>query len=99
MKRLLLASALIAGSVSAASAGPIERACNQSARSGGNRALCGCIQQAADMTLNGSDQSRAARFFSDPHQAQEVRQSGRRSDAEFWERYKHFGATAEAYCS
>lgn len=99
MKKLLLATALIAGSVTAASAGPIERACNQSARAGGNRALCGCIQQAADRTLTSRDQTRAAGFFTDPHEAQEVRQSDRRSDEEFWQRYKHFGATAEAYCS
>ena len=44
---------------SVAVAGPIERACMASDR-GGNRSLCGCIQQAADMTLSGGDQRRAA---------------------------------------
>jgi len=44
---------------SIAAAGPIERACMASDR-GASRALCGCIQQAADMTLSGGDQKRAA---------------------------------------
>ncbi|MFN6007748.1 MAG: hypothetical protein ACK47S_17530, partial [Paracoccaceae bacterium] len=51
-----------------ATAGPIERACMSSDR-GGNRSLCGCIQQAADMTLSGGDQKRAAKFFKNPEAA------------------------------
>ncbi len=79
-------------------AGPIESACLGSERSGGDRALCGCIQQVADMTLTGADQRLAARFFSDPDRAQEIRQSNRRSHEAFWQRYKNFGATAEVSC-
>ncbi len=81
----------------AAHAGTIERACLGSDRPK-SRALCGCIQQAADVTLNGQEQRMAARFFADPHRAQQVRQSDRARDEQFWSRYKRFGATAEAYC-
>ena len=80
-----------------AQAGMIERACLGSDRPK-SRALCGCIQQAADVTLNGRDQRVAAQFFADPHRAQEVRQSDRATDERFWARYRQFGATAEAYC-
>ena len=82
---------------SIAVAGPIERACMASDR-GGNRALCGCIQQAADMTLSGGDQRRAAKFFKDPEAAHATWVSQSKSDDAFWDRYKSFGQTAEAYC-
>jgi len=48
--------------------------------------------------LSGADQRRAARFFADPHRAQEVRQSSRADDAAFWLRYIAFGEQAEALC-
>jgi hypothetical protein len=83
----------------AASAGPIERACVSSERSGVSRAMCSCIQRVADMTLRGGDQRRAAKFFSDPDYAQEVRMSTRDADNAFWDRYKNFGETAQAYCA
>ncbi len=83
---------------SMAAAGPIERACMASDR-GGNRSLCGCIQQAADMTLSGGDQKRAAKFFKDPEAANATWISQSKSDDAFWERYKSFGQTAEAYCA
>ena len=82
-----------------ASAGAIERACNASDRKASNRALCGCIQQAADMTLKNSDQRRAAKFFKDPHKAQETRQADGSSNEAFWKRYKNFGSTATQHCS
>lgn len=82
----------------AALAGPIESACNRSERKAANRNLCGCIQQVADMTLRGSDQRRAAQFFKDPEKANKVWLSKSKSDDDFWERYKAFGAQAEAYC-
>lgn len=81
----------------AALAGPIEKACMSSDR-GGNRALCGCIQQAADMTLSGGDQRRAAKFFKNPEAAHATWISQSKSDDAFWDRYKSFGQTAEAYC-
>lgn len=81
-----------------AEAGTIERACLASDRPK-SRALCGCIQQAADVTLNGRDQKQAAQLFSNPHKAQQIRQSSRPGDERFWARYKNFGAMAEAYCA
>jgi hypothetical protein len=83
----------------AALAGPIERACMASDRGAGNRALCGCIQQAADLTLSGGDQRRAAKFFKDPEAAHSTWVSQSSSDDAFWDRYKSFGTTAEAYCA
>lgn len=76
----------------------IQNACMRSDRPAASRALCSCIQDAANMTLSTKDQRMAADFFADPHQAQVIRQSDRRSHELFWERYKRFGETAEAYC-
>jgi hypothetical protein len=101
MKSFLFAAAMAASFAvfsGAAVAGPIERACMASDR-GGSRSLCGCIQQAADMTLSGGDQRRAAKFFKDPEAAHATWTSQSRSDDAFWERYKSFGQTAEAYCA
>lgn len=78
--------------------GPIQKACMASDR-GGNRALCSCIQDAADVTLSNSDQRRAAKFFKDPEEAHATWVSQSRSDDAFWDRYKSFGQTAEAYCA
>lgn len=101
MKSFLFAAATavsLAVFASAADAGPIERACMASDR-GGNRSLCGCIQQAADMTLSGGDQRRAAKFFKDPEAAHATWTSQSKSDDAFWDRYKSFGQTAEAFCA
>ncbi len=98
MRATLLATGLLL-LPAAASAGVIERACLSSDRAGGNRALCTCIQQAADRTLSQRDQRLAARFFDDPDRAQEVRMSNRRSDELFWERYETFGAFAQVVCA
>ena len=101
MKPVALAvvvAALIPMMSTVAAAGPIERACMASDR-GGNRALCGCIQQAADMTLSGGDQRRAAKFFKNPEAAHATWISQSKPDDAFWDRYKSFGQTAEAYCA
>ncbi|MEM1077773.1 MAG: hypothetical protein AAGI09_04520 [Pseudomonadota bacterium] len=82
----------------AAQAGSIERACMSSGRRAANGALCGCIQNIANMTLSGSDQRKAAKFFAEPHRAQEIRQSDRASDEKFWDRYREFGAVAQNAC-
>ena len=96
--RYIMATALAAwAAMGSAEAGMIERACLASDRPK-SRALCGCIQQAANVTLSGGEQRTAAAFFADPHRAQEVRQSDRARDERFWARYQRFGATAEAYC-
>ena len=77
----------------------VETACLKSPRDAANRPLCGCIQDVADLTLSKSDQRRAARFFTDPNEAQTVRQSDARRDEEFWDRYLKFGNYAQTYCS
>jgi hypothetical protein len=87
---------LLASSVAA---DVIERACLTSDRPAADRALCGCIQDVANLTLTPSEQKKAATFFGNPHRAQEVRQSISRSDQRFWERYKLFGQSAKTYCS
>ncbi len=51
------------------------------------------------MTLRGGDQRRAAKLFNDPDAVQKVRMSDRSSDEAFWDRYKEFGQTAEAFCT
>ncbi|MES2914405.1 MAG: hypothetical protein V4753_04715 [Pseudomonadota bacterium] len=101
MKSYILSAAVAATFAlisSMAAAGPIERACMASDR-GGSRSLCGCIQQAADMTLSGGDQKRAAKFFKNPDAAHATWTSQSKSDDAFWDRYKSFGQTAEAYCA
>lgn len=100
MKKPTLVAALIALSLSvpaAAVAGPIERACMSA--SNGTRQVCACIQQVADRTLQGRDQRRAAKFFANPDAAQEMRISRSENDSAFWQRYRNFGSTAEAYCA
>jgi hypothetical protein len=94
------AGVILAGLVPfSAHAGAIERACNASDRNAASRELCSCIQEAADATLNNSEQRRAAKFFSDPDKAQETRQSDSSGDESFWQRYKSFGQMAEAWCA
>src|SRR5690606_12727914 len=41
-------------------AGPIDRACRQSARAAATSQLCGCLQSLADTTLKRSDHRRVA---------------------------------------
>lgn len=96
--RIIIAGAAIMLTAPLAMAGPIDSACIRSDRARGNAPLCGCIQQVANQTLSRSDQRRAASFFKDPHEAQEVRMSKSNADNTFWARYKQFAATAEAYC-
>ena len=95
----LLAAVLALGVASAALAGPVETACNRSDRDAASRSLCACVGQVADQTLRGADQRRAAAFFRDPEKAHKAWMSKRASDDAFWERYKAFGAQAEASCA
>jgi len=83
----------------AASAGPIASACMASNRQAASPALCGCIQQVADITLGNADQRRVASFFRDPDKAQTVRMSKTRADDAFWDRYQVFGQQAQMACS
>ncbi|WP_413717210.1 hypothetical protein [Silicimonas sp. MF1-12-2] len=100
MQRRVVLGVALAGILSGlpASASLIEQACLNSDRALGQRALCRCIQDAANMTLTPRDQRLAATFFSDPNRAQKVRQSRNRRDEVFWERYENFGLAAETLC-
>jgi hypothetical protein len=99
MKHAVLAAVGIGLFAQTAHAGPIENACLASARGGATAALCGCIQQVADVTLTSSDQRRAAKFFADPEQAQRVKVSNSSAAEAFWQRYADFGEAAEMVCS
>ncbi|MFK7752629.1 MAG: hypothetical protein AB8B51_08775 [Sedimentitalea sp.] len=80
------------------SKGPIASACLSARRSNASQTLCGCVQQTANRTLSSSDQRRGAVFFSDPHRAQEIRQSGTEANSAFWLRWKAFGEAASKQC-
>lgn len=81
-----------------AGSGVIDRACRQSNRTAASPRLCSCIQRVANSSLNRAERHKVAKWFSNPHQAQEVRQSDRRSDEILWERYKAFGERAARTC-
>lgn len=98
MKHAFLSTVFVLAITLPAQSGVIERACLTADRDAASPRLCGCIQAVADQTLRSSEQRKAAGFFRDPHRAQEVRQSSNRSDRQFWDRYKAFGAAAENYC-
>ena len=96
---LALAAPLSVMTAPSAEAGStIERACLKSNRRAASKPLCDCIQRVADQMLTRSDQRMAAKFFSDPHRAQEIRQSDRASHEAFWKRYKAFGVSAGNIC-
>ncbi len=102
MKHLVLISmtaAALSWVAPVAEAGVISRACMQSNRTAATPALCGCIQQVANATLTRTERKKASKFFSDPHMAQEVRQSDRSRDEVFWKRYRAFGERARMTCS
>lgn len=78
--------------------GPVGEACMEADRKAANPRLCSCVQQVASQSLTGSEQRRAAKFFEDPHTAQETRQSDNSSDERFWLRYKNFTNAASRSC-
>ncbi len=79
--------------------GPINRACMAAGRKQANRARCGCVQAVANSSLSSSDQRRGAKFFDDPHLAQETRQSDNPASEAFWLRWKAFGQNAGRICT
>ncbi len=93
---LALITLTIAGAVQA---GPIEKACLSSGRDAADRKMCNCIQGVADQMLEGSDQRRAAKFFSNPELAAKTMLSDTARDDAFWKRWERFGETATIYCS
>tara|TARA_R110002051_G_scaffold36609_3_gene79303 strand:- start:5601 stop:5903 length:303 start_codon:yes stop_codon:yes gene_type:complete len=78
--------------------GDVGKACMKADRSAASSQLCSCVQSAANQTLSGSEQRRAATFFENPQMAQDARQSDARSTEAFWTRYKRFSATATQMC-
>lgn len=92
----IIALSALAACGSGRPSGPISRACESSERPGANALLCSCVQGAADSTLSGSEQRRAAKFFSDPQRAQDTRQQD--GQEAFWRRYRAFADRAEAIC-
>jgi hypothetical protein len=101
MTRILAGLLVVFGTLTApqvAQAGPIERACIAAGRQAASGRLCRCIQHVADQTLTRADQRFAAKFFGDPHKAQEIRQSENDRHEAFWLRYKEFGISAAALC-
>ncbi|PRY23680.1 hypothetical protein CLV78_104171 [Aliiruegeria haliotis] len=97
---LALAAPLSVVTAPSAEAGStIERACIKSNRRAASRPLCDCIQRVADQMLTRKEQRMAAKFFKDPHMAQEIRQSDRANHETFWKRYKAFGTTAGNVCN
>jgi hypothetical protein len=99
MRAMIMAAVLMAASAGVAQAQSIERACLRSDRDASGQALCGCIQQAADLTLNARDQKMASSFYRSPQKAQDIRQSNRPAHVRFWQRYKDFLEAAQAFCS
>lgn len=96
---LLAASAALILTSATAQAGPITRACMDSDRNARSYALCGCLQQVANQTLDRGDQRLAAKIFRKPQMAQDIKMSDNSSHEVFWQKYKAFGATATQTCS
>ncbi len=99
LKAALIAAILIPAGTYVVQANTISSACLKADRKAATRQLCGCIQQAADMTLSKRDQRTAATFFKEPQKAQDTRQSDNRAKEKFWKRYKEFADVAVAVCS
>lgn len=81
-----------------AEAGAIRKACLKSDRSEATPQLCGCIQKVANHSLNLRERKKVAKWFADPHRAQEIRQSDKRADERLWQRYRAFGEQAQETC-
>lgn len=76
--------------------GAIGNACMDADRRAANPALCSCVQRAANATLTGREQTRAAAFFDNPQLAQDTRKAS--PSGRFWTRYKEFSRTAKRMC-
>ncbi|MEP0661201.1 MAG: hypothetical protein ABJC87_18335 [Roseobacter sp.] len=60
---------------------------------------CGCLQVAANRTLNAADQKRGARMFGNPERVQAMKLSDSRENERFWGVWAAFADTAEKMCS
>lgn len=101
MKNFAILTVVLTVLASSAPAGNlIRKACLKAGRAGATRELCSCIQHVADSHFHKrADQKLMASFFKDPHKAQVIRQSDRRSHEAFWTRYKAWGVAAEESCA
>lgn len=79
--------------------GPIGNACLIGGRKSASRALCGCVQAAADISLNAADQRRGARFFVDSAAVQDMQLSDTPAAEAFWDRWKAFSELAKGMCT
>jgi hypothetical protein len=101
MQKILVITSLVALAACGGSnraSGDISKACIAADRKAASSSLCSCIQRVADQELTSSDQRRAAKFFDDPHLAQETRQSDNAGSERFWLRYKAFSVAAGRSC-
>ena len=81
-----------------ASANEIETACRALNTASATDSRCRCVGVVAVERLTAADRRKVVKWFSDPHQAQVVRQSDRRRDEKLWARYKEFGEAAAKTC-
>jgi hypothetical protein len=98
MRAMLALTGAMTFFATAAVSGPVGSACLNSGRSV-SQPLCACIQNVAEMTLSGSDQKLAARLFTDPEKAEEIRVSNSSRNKTFWARYQSFASTAGTLCA
>lgn len=80
------------------SSGPIGAACLANGRASSTPGRCGCVQAAADLTLNASQQKRSVAYFNDPEELEELKRSQDARDERFWDLWMNFSDTAEAIC-
>jgi len=95
---MMVAAALALSGCGGGLPGEIGGACMSGGRDAANRTLCSCIQGVAAQTLSAADQRRAADFFADPQEAQDVKASRSPADDAFWDRYQAFVGRANAQC-
>lgn len=96
---LVMAAILSATFPHMAEANAIRRACLNSDRAGASRSLCTCIQGVADATLSRSEQRRGAKFFANPQDLQDLKQSSSSRNNRFLHNWKNFGIAARNSCN
>jgi hypothetical protein len=78
--------------------GPVGTACLIHNRGTADAQKCGCIQAAANLTLNQAEQQRATRFFAEPEVLQRIKLSDTAEAERFWASWASFAETAERLC-
>ena len=95
---MILTALVAVGSCGPRVSGEVGKACLAADRKAANAQLCSCVQAAANVHLNGSDQKIAASFFAEPEKANDMKIATSRSADAFWDRYKAFSQTAQRSC-